>query len=935
MPNNGFGPSENTSNYTELREAASELSRYVSFITLDKLVGAAQTVANVTNPSLSRESDDIKKLELVVGSTEAAPLYDAAAKLLVNKQGSLVRHASFSTGGDPIFPKALPGTPTGNEGPINKRIISAFYHAASDKVDISSRLADISAMFCSIVPPLELSLCVPYFDVRIIYPKGSDGQGALSLLRYVGVRKGASDALMAGYQAVENDNVRIGYDVVGMEIFSIPQTLGPTTAQMNSTSEIFDRGVQILDPISPLLTLESANIQQTGIGGSLYAQTKVDLKLILHDRSRLSELEPIVTAEQFPSTTFRITYGWKHPHENKMVGNVYGKFINAMRVTQDFAVSSVSVASRDAASLALSLSLISMGNQVAKSAKILSGLGEYVPYSVLTPLVRQVVNFRASSKKTDITKFSSVGTTIVSSTNAAGSSNKFIRAQEFYKFRETVVEEMQKSQADNLKVSAIVDALNSVETNGVVEPDVSQYRELFKFTSGSYGDMLPDGFMPSIHAERMVKLAEENKCSGLNEKDRAAIVPLSAAVLRYVAGSLLTCQPDIDEVRLHTYGFNPACGEQASENIGNFPIVINDLQAIRDANSNKIVNSIDGRASIEKVLSLILTQVNRPASPFYGLTNDILKKAQAKKAAEDALGKPGITDAEREEINARLKAEIEKAKDEINNSNARILTQKKITALVDKAFVPPRVKSIIEVVPAYSDDSERATTPRRLARIHIYDERACGMNNKANFLASIMNSPAGIAIKSGTAAVPEEISEVITKITAASTALEREQDPDDGEYYAARSKKGLRDVIANAYPTIVIGSDTGFITNATYTSQPSGDVASAYLLTALEGGTTSDPTGASVTGDLVDDVNIIPTTVSITMLGNVCMTRGQTYFIDFNTGTTLDNTYTVTSVSHSIKPGGFTTTVSLAPVSSASMRSATRQLREIQKILDA
>jgi hypothetical protein len=155
---------------------------------------------------------------------------------------------------------------------------------------------------------------------------------------------------------------------------------------------------------------------------------------------------------------------------------------------------------------------------------------------------------------------------------------------------------------------------------------------------------------------------------------------------------------------------------------------------------------------------------------------------------------------------------------------------------------------------------------------------------------------------------------------------------DKNNFYVLKDKMTARQVAANLYPIIRIGADSSTVTNATYTSQPGGDVQNVYTLSAITGD--GGPTGASSQNPLIDDVFIIPSSITITMLGNTCITRGQTYYVDFNTGTTLDNSYTVMSVTHSMKPGGFTTTAILAPVFSASMKSLSRQIGELKTIVD-
>jgi hypothetical protein len=108
----------------------------------------------------------------------------------------------------------------------------------------------------------------------------------------------------------------------------------------------------------------------------------------------------------------------------------------------------------------------------------------------------------------------------------------------------------------------------------------------------------------------------------------------------------------------------------------------------------------------------------------------------------------------------------------------------------------------------------------------------------------------------------------------------------------------------------------------------SGDLASSFLFSQIKGSTGSK-LGESSDSEMIDDVLINPGTLTLSMLGNVCMTRGQNYFVDFNTGTTLDNAYAVTSVSHNLSPGKFTTSVTMMTVNSATMKSLATQLQEL------
>jgi hypothetical protein len=56
-----------------------------------------------------------------------------------------------------------------------------------------------------------------------------------------------------------------------------------------------------------------------------------------------------------------------------------------------------------------------------------------------------------------------------------------------------------------------------------------------------------------------------------------------------------------------------------------------------------------------------------------------------------------------------------------------------------------------------------------------------------------------------------------------------------------------------------------------------------------------------------DETILFPTTVALEMMGFPMLNRGAQLFIDFGTGTSLDNLYIVKTVDHSIRDGEFVT----------------------------
>ena len=301
---------------------------------------------------------------------------------------------------------------------------------------------------------------------------------------------------------------------------------------------------------------------------------------------------------------------------------------------------------------------------------------------------------------------------------------------------------------------------------------------------------------------------------------------------------------------------------------------------------------------------------------------EIVSGSLARRASVDD---EAVGQAEAQAVSNAGEAAVEAAKLLIEAVNSGILERKGIKN-VDAAFIPPRIKHHIEILPAYSGPSD-ARTKKKIARLIFFDERAGNFNKLANLIFAMMSTNNVAKIPRSTAALAELIDE-------GSPFLEIKSSDGESDFYAIKDKMTARAVAANLYPIIRIGADSSTVTSATYTSQPGGDVQNVYLLSALTGDSSGTQTGASSQNPLIDDVFIIPSSITITMLGNTCITRGQTYYVDFNTGTTLDNSYTVMSVTHSMKPGVFTTTAVLAPVFSASMKSLSRQIEELKTNID-
>lgn len=127
-------------------------------------------------------------------------------------------------------------------------------------------------------------------------------------------------------------------------------------------------------------------------------------------------------------------------------------------------------------------------------------------------------------------------------------------------------------------------------------------------------------------------------------------------------------------------------------------------------------------------------------------------------------------------------------------------------------------------------------------------------------------------------------------------------------------KGGIRESLHMLAPTLQIGSNGSLITGVTVASK-SDDLAAAAFLSRqhLNGGSESNNSlgsglvGLEQAGGL--PIRTLPASLSITCLGTPIAKPFQSYFVDLGTGTTLDNLYTCTNVSHQFQQGKFITSM--------------------------
>ena len=157
-----------------------------------------------------------------------------------------------------------------------------------------------------------------------------------------------------------------------MEIFTTPQTI--LNGDEYYTGEISpNRGAAVIDRFRPFMSIKDFKVDLVPSAGLLTFKS-AQLNLVLHDRSRLSEISEFVKPDLYGKTHFLITYGWSHP-DSLSTENVYGKFLDSLKCTEKYRIVNSSFTFDDVGQVSISLKLSLEGGSQVQLTKIHDGQG--------------------------------------------------------------------------------------------------------------------------------------------------------------------------------------------------------------------------------------------------------------------------------------------------------------------------------------------------------------------------------------------------------------------------------------------------------------------------------------------------------------------------------------------------------------------------------
>lgn len=813
---------------------------------------------------------------------------------------------------------------------VQSEVPMHIVQVSSPKINPSSVNTEVCVIAMNSLPTIEMAKAIPYLNVEFLSSettKQSLGRGTIKGLttsRYLlganaESNKAYHDFIEAPFLTKEASENEAQNTYASMDIFTAPQTMVPIGS--------LDENKNFQDPFRPFMSVDNFSVTvaspQYGMD-SLACSVTANISLILHDRKRLDDIAPLVTPGGFArGDLIRITYGYAHPDGNTIesissaekTNMLYGHVIDGMRRSELFTVSAADFRIQDAGEVKIEITALSIGSDsTIGSIDITSAFGDSIAFVDVQKQLSSIQGMIANLNRKE--KFAKINTPTLLSSNGTLSIKEvpWKTYSELVQFKKKLAKKANEaSEKDALKI--IDEVFNKVfnRDKGALKTAVSarnaQLKKIFDFLENK-----PDPFLVA-RPKGMLKVKNNNVGydSGvlqkrLSKKDfgvtldwislgKLLTTVVGAAIKKEYQGSV------VDEIQMLFHGFNDSAGGVQDMNIASMPLSFKEVKKV-------IKKEFERRSSLS--LTSFMTIINEnfihdDASPAYGIAN-----LPNKKTKEDGL--------------------------------------RKVYGLADDYprpdFKTPELRVSTRLFPGTSDGK---TSDKTILRIEFYDTRAgAGSVFKRLIDASSQGAvfyplvrqtdaqyPTSMQHKKHSSEAEKALDPFLEKIDAISNPPPNIKKLAEAlstyGHFIKLTKKNVKSVMMSGFPSIVYGGAHTGIQEATIASRK--DPMAIELAIARQNTRRRALGKEDSSGEDETVAEVYPVECELRTFGCPHFNFGQEFFIDFGTGTNIDNMYTVADVSHTVNAGEFTSTVKL--IQGESYPSLSPEESSLTKVIEA
>lgn len=773
----------------------------------------------------------------------------------------------------------------------------------SINVTPATRNSSAVNIFMNAVPSIELARCVPYLSIKIYTPTAptlNDRIAGMTLIKFLegaaDVTPNSANSLMLSLAQVPeemkpDDEGRVPpklYTESGMELFTSPQTLVNVSSVGVTAGSTPLRPTDVLDPFRPFMSILDLSIDVAPTKGMMNYKT-AKLSLMLHDRSRLHEVASFVKPDLYSKTELLIEYGWSHP-DKPLTGNVWGDFLNAIRVSEKYFVVNSAFQFDDAGQAKIDLSLAMKGGtdvfvtNVATDARIKSAQRAVQELAEMIGRLRsELFSTNSENDRSGIQEIR--GVQILDAAESNTGQIEF--SKEFW---EAFVE-LDSSLAQSAKSAS---AGTSVRTN------INRLRDSLH---DMYGNGKSGGKLGSL--KKAINDVLQEKFSLIDsapdpflDNDNRSQVSIGKLFTIFVQEPLASTKK-FDDIQFIYYSFNNNAALARSKTIGEFSVRKDTFKQAY----TKVVESLRGRAmSLFEFVSFVQNMfLDDITSEGYGIGLSGTKRDETGKIKPESINQLELT--------SKIEELVKKGE------------------LPDGTLVMPKTDAYVECVPVLPPAGVplAAGEGASILRVHVFDRAASpyaipAMLNSAAITSKLVNiaqwKPGDGSKKANGAKKEVDHNEIAKAILAAAKEL--------GLF------ENVGELGEDGIPTIRIKGTSAMLKNFIKSVVPSlnyGSQGSAILQLGLKSMqdprlTTVNMIRAGVQGPMSPEglgpgglpIRVAPAQLDTVTFGCPIISYGQQFFVDIGTGTSLDNIYAPFKFTHTISPGKFETRMTLTPL---------------------
>lgn len=852
----------------------------------------------------------------------------------------------------------------------NENFVAAAIVSRSPYVSPATCGTDYVDRFLNYSPPLSISQLVPYFDVEFQIARAVPSEGGkrfLSTPSYMRFLLGSvaldSNTLSEGdkflastetlnalpppatpsskskllpqKQTRSQNNKEISFS--GMENFLMPQTLANMGSLGPDNGTLSARYAPV-KPFLPLASVEGFDVNVSNAGAGDFAHKKASLKLKIHDKARIGEFSDFIKGSSgFNEAVIWTTYGWIAPDRKD---DEYFSFVNSnMLVRECWQVVNSQFSFDTVGQVSLNLELVSKANKALRGISISEDNEKLLMYHELIKMMGEIKLKLSGENKL------SLSVTSEEVLNAASSTGSFSKIKELDAAFKNLIKSVQSSSLSAEEKVAFEEGLKSLRGDynydeikktaaAVVKQKFDKLaiaEDPFLPKEGSeyfadHGDVIAEirkFSATSTQRNQAINTAKETEKINLNPS--AEVVSFGKLFLSFFIPSVRESKDSqTSEVQVFFYGLNDKCGPMSGLSVAEFPI---NMTTLAYAYAETLKSSKVEVLNVTDFLRLVMeTQfaderaIGYGRNSFYEPWNPDKPKEKVVPEKNKQLVEEGMADWSSRYGSLQMPS-IEIFVEEGENS--------------DGVSASGAVKDVFRNLKKGGYTIESQTRAKRFVkRIHIYDRT----NNPFKTPQNIIDSGDTVSLgKIDVAALRRKSAELASKLSeqqqdtlnklisdgknysealaavgvAESTINEFKKIVDSGriDYKIPKDRRSFKHNLMRSVPCIRIGTSGTLVLSANVASKTDGTMGAINIINANKGTSSSKATASS--NPLEDQgglpIRSVPVQLTMSTMGVPIARLYQTFFVDFDTGTTLDNLYNCTALQHSISQGKFTT----------------------------